>query len=492
MDNLVWPSIAGAPFTGSHVLAKANMALLNLFRASGLGPALVASMGDPLNAASLRTFFTNRSIASGMASMADSVKYAVAAVAKGIGREEQHVMAMMHTAAEGMLHYMIADGAPMSGAVRATAGLSQAVYNIGFVQRWWNGIRFGSVLATGKDFGMAAGQAFDKLMPGQQAHLRQFGITPEEWDVIRKAPLMDYRGSGMLTAEAVAGMDPEAFRALHPKSGTATEGQLKRIREDVSAKFSNLAHVTAEMAVATPTRIMQAAYIKPGSQGTIGGAAMAHFRLFRGFADALFGHHTAREMMGYHAERPKNLPELFMRIFTDPKAGQLSGIIGLMTGITAAEWLRRRYNDGKFPVTAEEAGGQIAEAFLGSGAFGFQASLLEPLWSRAVSGRSLESSLKNMMGLSMNHADNLFTTGQDLLQIAMAEDSYERDKKARKLGRDAFKSAYALVPFRNLWYTKWATDYMIRDNLNRWIDPEYQARMDMAKEREEYKRRAGY
>lgn len=168
------------------------------------------------------------------------------------------------------------------------------------------------------DLGSWSKRSFADLPEGRQTWFKQFGITADDWDFMRKADLFENPdGYKMLTPEAVERIsldslkshpDVKAANAKVKARGSALTKEkrlniLKKKRQQIIDKFNTSVHRYSQMAVSEPTQRTRAQMLRGSKPGTIMGESWKSLMTYKTFAMTVFKDHLMRNVQGFSASK---------------------------------------------------------------------------------------------------------------------------------------------------------------------------------------------
>lgn len=453
----VWPIVSGeGSVSDSKALAAVSETMINFIRMGDLGGMALNSFGDLNNAASTLSYFGDRSNAGFFQNTYNSVAYFVKHLGRGLSAEEKRFAAKELGVLLDGIHMPVSNMFSDSILPGMAAKATQRAYWLFGTQWMQNRIRMNSMAATAVGYGQRAAKTFDKLPEGMQAALRQFNISPEEWDIIRQGKT-DFRGDTAISTEAI-----RALPDIDAKTRTA-----------VADKYGRLVAEIANLCVTTPTAATRAIATQGLKRGTWKGEAFRHLLLFRSYPISYMRNHLGRELHGYHPDRV-GTAEAILRMFKEPGSGSLAGVSRLIGGGLFYGAISVALSDlaqGKQPLVPHDAksfGVFFKDAFTRSGALGLYGDLVSGQIADYTSGTDY---LFNLLGPSARRLGQ----AADVAVNAVRGDFGPAERKAWRL-------FYSTIPGRNLFYTRWATDYLILNRIAEMLNPGYLQRMEQGQE----------
>lgn len=383
-------------------------------------------------------------------------------------------------------------GLPISEASREYAGpgiagrLALGLMKHGGHNFWTDKMRVNVAAYHGMIDWANRGKAFEQLEPGRQALLSMFGLGPKEWDVMRtmeghETPF----GQNAFQPADIQDMPKEKFASLAPEG--ASDKQLYNAREDVFRKYRNMIGELADRATVSPSAEMRAVLAMGTHAGTPIGEVVRSFGELKGFLYNYMKNHFYGGLVGADAD-PHNVGwgQAMWKMATGRGGsayGRMARLVATMVGLAYIKNTIQDVAAGKTPEnpTGDHWSDAMLRAF-GGGALGPMSDLLTsqtylsadakwPDYVGALAGPTIETA--GDMGtafLSMAKHGAKYAT----------QEGYDSDKFFNDMGVDTShlaSSAYRSVPYNNLLWTKWATDYLFYDNLMDLMNPGYKDRM---------------
>lgn len=481
IQNNMWPTITGEASVSSDVaVASMSGAWRNLQRMSDLGGMFIASFNDINNAAARIAFTGGRSTSDYFQATAHVARELFENIGKGTSKDAKTLAVENGILLEGV-HIPPATAWADTETPGRLARATRMAFQY-FGTNWHtNRLRVASLTASTTRYGMHADVAFPDLPAGMQATMLEYGLTPQDWDIVRQnAEMRDYRGVPALTTKAIADL-PDSVLDKHPAikrvldSGGSDEAVKRARREQrqrMADAYSTLLSDVADAAVTAPTALTKTFTSGGGQkQGSLIGEMSRHFFLFRTYSLAYMERHLGQVLHGYHPDRVGNAAAI-ARMFADPKQGQLTSLAGLISGglfygalsVAAADFITQ----GKFrplPETPEDFAKITLAAFTRSGSVG----LYNDLFSQHVTERT--DFANYFIGLLGPSFGKIADAG-DVLFRAITKGWSDRET------RDAWRLAYQSAPGRNLFYTRWFTDNLIYHNVAEAIRPGHKADLE--------------
>jgi hypothetical protein len=384
---------------------------------TSLGSAVISSVGD-VGTQMITRAFNGLPVANVMGDITKAMTTAGRREAVGAGMVLDEAMHVLHTQAR-----MVGD---ISGP-EITRYITDRVLTISGLTPWTRAGRHSFGLSFMREFAEQADKAFDGLHPLMQDTMRRAGIGPEEWNVIRSAPLHG---------------DIDGGRILRPK-------EIDAIDPALAERYLAMVHSETEHAVPTGSHRSHT-FLVHGRPGTFWGEVSRNFAQFKGFAAHFAIMHGMRVHMLLASQ------DKAMRARGAAYAG---GLLISTTLLGALAWQLKSLSNGRDPRRMDDAEFWGA-ALLQGGGLGIMGDFLFADVNRF--GGGLGAMLAGPLGAKMSELRN-FAVG-NALEGATGEDA--------KFGREAVKFGASLVPGGSIWYLRLAYQRMVVDQLQWLADPE--------------------
>ena len=358
-----------------------------------------------------------------------------------VTRIAKDVAGMMVSERDGkaaIAHGLIADGwAQVAGqAYRYTgehfrrgtmATVADGVMRLSLLKPWTEANQW----AFGKEFVTSLGRLADRelvdLPDGMRGTFERYGVTPEQWDAVRKSGLDDWNGAASINlAKAARSGDQDAASALH--------------RMIVSER---------DLAVISPN-VRDRARLRMGTQpGTILGEIDRALTLYKTFPVTF---------MMKHAERMAAMRSIDGRI-----GYGLSLFVG-MTALGASSMMAKDIAKGRDPRSMDSWEAWVAAAAQGGG-LGILGDFLFEDQSRA--GHSLATTAAGpVVGL-----------GADITQLTIGQAQRAVRGDDVTIGGDAVRFAQRYTPGASMWWGRLVLERTLWDQLSLMVDPKAAKRM---------------
>lgn len=278
------------------------------------------------------------------------------------------------------------------------------------------------------------------------ARLLNGGITEKDWAIFQAAGTDVHRGIEFLTIERLQSLDPKSL----PPGVTIDD-----VRQAPS-KLLGFIIAESEMASLSPDLVTRAETTRGLPRGTLSGECARAFFLFRSFPIAMMEKHFRRaRFLAKHGTRADQL-------------SYAAGIIVATTFFGAISLQVQNLLNGK-DLQDMESREFWLNAFTKGGGLGFLGDFI-------ANGLS-ENARMGAWGLSSILGPQLTTVvdAADIVNSAMGEALYDRELSTASR---AIRIVRSHTPFINLWYTSTAIDRAVMNDLQEYLSPGYNRRME--------------
>lgn len=308
------------------------------------------------------------------------------------------------------------------GGPQWTQYIADRVLTVSGLSPWTQAARHAFGMAFQVETGARVGSAFDQLPEALRNTFRRYGISPREWDLMRKAPL--HEGKLLRPAEIAA-----------------------RIDEHLAERFLEMIQAETEYAVPSGSHRSRTALIDQNRPGTLIGEVVRSFAQFKSFSSVVVFLHGARwwGMMTGGAKA---------------QGAAYGGALLLSTTLFgAAAYQMKQVVAGREPLAVDTADFWGA-AMLQGGGLGIYGDFLFSNLNRYGSGFST-----TFGGPLVERLDDFWTlTAGNAVQLASGEKTH--------FGRELVRFAKGNIPGGNIWYLRLAWEREVMDQLQWLADPE--------------------
>lgn len=292
--------------------------------------------------------------------------------------------------------------------------------------RWSFGMEFLGTL------GDNAGKAFNDLDPNLRGAMERYGISDQDWDVIRATPL--YEDSG---AQFLRGMDIEARTDLNPDRARA-----------LANKVISMVETETNRAIPSVSERGRSVLIDRTKPGTFAGELLRSGAMYKNFGVSLFMNNIMFGMTKKGKGRASYFADLII-------STTLMGALALQL---------KEMGKGRDPRPMEGPEFWTA-AILQGGGFGIFGDFLFSDVNRF--GKSLGETMAGpVVGLG---SDIIRLAAGNLQEAAYGEDTNFAGEAVRMISRYA--------PGTSLWYARLAMERLIFDQIQLMVDPKYQSKI---------------
>lgn len=370
----------------------------------------------------------------------------------------------------------------------ALAKFNQQVMKMSGHSWWSNRIRTNSLAADAYRYANSLGKSLADLPEGQQRALRQFGIGDKEWEVIRGVAPSDLgNGNKGLVTSDILDHDLKNFTSL-ANGANPSVGALTRARGDLAASYRNLMGEMADRSTSAPS-IANQAVMQMGRipAHTLMGELYRGALQLKGFAVNYMRNQVGRELYGYSQDK-MGFPEAMATMLKGSTPGGKSARAGLAklvaTGVGFG-YISNTLRDvatGKSveDPTGEHWGDAMKRAFARQ-SLGLYSDFL---FAEVPENSSMWDRIGHMTGPEFGFASDTFNNTTKLMSHLdkAAEDGRDETDNFYKDAQRAFSTTYRNTPGTSLFWTKYAMDYLVLNNISEMLNPGYQHRLQSRSE----------
>ena len=338
-----------------------------------------------------------------------------------------------------------------------TAGTTSAITNIFFKMtglRWWTDqLRTGFARARSHDLALQSDKPWSDIGEDLQRVLGLYGVDEDQWKILQKAVELGDDGRQYMTPESVNQLPNEAFTDYAKAQGwKTTPRNLSRARDKIVAGFRSYFYDRSTMAVIEPDATTRS-YLHGGTRaGTVEGELLRHLTLFKSFTASVIQKPLAREIYGKGAMSIREMG-----------SSEMLGLANLIVWNIAFGYLAMTTKDlakGRTPRDPSDYKTFLAAAAQGGG-FGIYGDFLFGDMKNRYGGGAISTLAGPTAG-----------TVEDIVDI------FQRLRDGDDAAAQTFRTALNNTPFINIFYTKWALDYLILNQISEHLSPGYLKRME--------------
>lgn len=472
-DNQIAEVDGSANLVKSHNLHKATFVVKALNQMHDLGSSLWASAADLTNA-SLQlqhVFGTNKNL---MQLHADTLGQIMRG---GTAEEGQAIARMSHVGSEsfsGAVLSRFMEGDRLDGKF---SKFSSRVANATLLPQWTSEGKQAVAAMFSNMLGHNHHLPYAALDANLQRAFSEYGISPQFWDAMRKnvwgqetmrhAPerLGDkagaYGGLKFITADSVSEISDDAVKSLMPKGVSVTESNVRRFRDELQSTFDNFANDTASRSFITDSARGRALRQMGTTKGTALNSAVSLVMQYKAYAMEFTMQTLARETYGQGVEsslsrHPLKFAKEYGQIVGKQLGkGQVPTPVKLLVGMTLmgafGMMTSNAFKGLKTDFTKSET---WKSAFLKGGGLGMYGDFLFA---------NYDAYGNNFLTKSLGPSATRISDAATLFAKMRTFDASTGDQLAKIVENE--------TPFLNLFYTKFATDYLFLHQLHEALQP---------------------
>ncbi len=383
------------------------------------------------------------------------------------GEERKAVADALDVGARSAAAHLTARFAASDGPMGWASWAQRLFYKVNGFEFWIDGAREGLAATLASVWGRQADRAWSALEAGTREDFQRFGIDEGAWNLLRKGAAELSDGRRYLTTDAVEAVTDEDLLAWSGKAVDADDADalaraVDDAREDLRLRFQTMVSSVLDDTM-TEARARERVGLTRGLKpGTVAGEAMRTFTQFWSFSQAVIGRHLAPAMRGYAGQSPVAL---------------MAHLIVASTALGYLSLQMKQLAKGREPRGLENddgdslAGSLFIASLLQGGGLGIYGDFLFGEANRS----GLPATVSSLMGPAVGDAERLF----QIVNQAVWGDGAEKVDAAG----DATKWGITMLPGANLWYTRWALDYLVLWRMQEAMSPGYLQRYERRVER---------
>lgn len=333
------------------------------------------------------------------------------------------------------------------------AKLQNKFFKLNALSWWTDGKATGAGLIMAHNLARNTGKGFDKLDEALRNSLIRYDIGAKEWDAIRRANTRLSGDTPYLTPDAIQTLPDDVIRPL-AKDGSAKA--IQRARDDLEIGLRSFFSEEVATAVTMGSARERAIATWGTKPGTAVGEAVRFVMQFKLYPIIYATRHITREV----------------------NRGGAFGISHLIVSTTILGYLSQSAKEiakGREPRDPNNWK-TWAAAMQQGGGLGIYGDFLFGEYNRFGGG-----ALETLMGPAVGTASDILRAfGEFKEGISEGQPA----EGAKKSGAALFRVGVNNVPFVNLFYTKYALDYLILYQISESINPGYLRRMERRIEKE--------
>lgn len=311
--------------------------------------------------------------------------------------------------------------------------------------QWWNSHgRYAAAAGMSNFMAEESGKAFAQLTPDFQRVLGQYNIKAADWDVIRRAQQEMVDGRGHITAEAIAD------RTVADKLSLMITDQTDFMQLEPSRKTQSM------------TLLMSGA-----PAGTLWGEMIRAMMLFKSFSVAYTERIVGRELFGRGFEHDAGLARDAMGALRNGQ-GEAFGLVNLILWSTLAGYGSMTLKDiAKGQTPRDITPKTFFAAMVQGGGAGIYGDFLFGSVNR-FGGHTLDTLAGPVIGTAAGGIDWWLKVRGEL----------EKGEVKPDVAAGVLKGIVNNTPGTNLFWTKWAVDYLLMYRMQEWLNPGHLQRVE--------------
>ena len=354
---------------------------------------------------------------------------------------------------------MVARNDAAAGIPGLLTSLTQKYFKLNGLQWWTDRLRTTFALSRSHGLALNAGKSYTDLRTGLRRTLNLFGIDEPKWDLLRKGKTNEADGRAYLTPEAVNTLPDEAFAEYFKTVGRKfNKTSVRKLKVDLQDQFRAYYQDRATMAVIEPDARIRATLLRGTNPGTIEGTFFRQIALFKSFTASVIQKPIAREIHG----RSPEVSSAFQKLMKNGN-GELAGLAQLLAWNTLFGYAAMSLKDlakGKTVRDPDDWRTWMA-AMVQGGGLGIYGDFLFGDMKNRYGGGPASTLLGPAAG-----------TAGDILDII------QRARDGDPIAAKAFRTLTNNTPYLNLFYTKWALDYLFLWRISDSLSPGYLRRLE--------------
>lgn len=350
---------------------------------------------------------------------------------------------------------------------------------------WDNGLRVRSLVADGYRYWTLRDKSFAQLAAPVRDTFAEFGIDEKSWDVIRKSDGTKLDNDKFVYEPSdIRSLPLEKFKAL--VGGAApSDAQLSRARERLTSQYRSLLGEKADRDVSAPSIANQANVglgYERARPGTISGELWRGALQLKGWVFNYMHNHMGRELHGYGefggnyrttGQAIVDMVRVWDKDNYNPRAlGGMARLVAAGVPIALASNALRNLAAGKAPEDPTTLGAWL-HAFERQSFGLYSEFLLQDVRPDSTIGERLYDMAS---GPEISFYSDIVNSGFRLAAQAESEEGITPEKLGSD-EREWFQALWRRVPATQLFWDKFAFDYMVQNNLSEMMNPGYQQRL---------------
>jgi hypothetical protein len=488
LSKNLWPEITGEiNIPANHMFAKISLIGRQVQMLGQLVNSVLSSMNDIPNYASVMRYTGDRTQGNYFSGMAEAVQNLVGNISKKPNPEQTQMISEM-----GILLDSLHSGLAQTGETTLSTGgdLSnwvRTLFKYNLQSFWSDSFRKGAALGTANRHASHMHLSFDQLPEGMQSLFNQFNMGKVEWDALRGTTAkLDSQGRSYLTPQHVDEIPDKVIdsfpevkqridQILHkhgggPQAQKYIESARKNARIQLQDNYRTLFNTVARWATTEPGAIERGILRQGTKPGTPEGELFRHAGMYKSFIVSTMRNHLGRELYGYGVDKLPIHKALFNMI-KDPNGSSFGGMANLIVFGTLFGYGSMALKDlakGRKPRTPTDAA-SFAKIFAASAAQSGAAGIYGDFLFGELKSRFGHGYVETLMGP---------TAGNFSDAIELFRSVRDGDDAGAKAFSFMLNNTPGVNSTKNLFYTKWAMDYLLIYRMQEMMNPGYLRRME--------------
>ena len=422
---------------GQANFAKAAGATRHIITAAKLGSAMLSAITDPIYGRTTRKF-------NGIPAI--KMLNSTLSTLNPADQSHRELAAHLGVVMDGWAQQALA-GSRYAGELDPSgkaSKVSEVVLRASGLVTWTNAQR----QAFGLDFyyhlGQQVGKSFDEIEPKFKSMLERYGITSDDWAVIKQAELETVGSSSYFRPQNIYNLGIDARRA-----------------DDLVTKITEALHTEMDFATPTPDSRVRAMTTGGQQRGTVIGEGARFLTMYKSFA---------LNQMATHLQRGDWKYKFWLGI--------------QLTLLGAAALQLKEIAKGREPRDMASPGFWGAAVLQGGGA-GIFGDFIQTVSGSNRYGHGFLATAAGPAGSMVDDVAKLTASA-----VGAGVDAYTGEET--NFGRESLNVLKQYIPGNSLWYTRLLTERLLWDNLQQMVDEDAQDNWDTYEDKLETERNQGY
>lgn len=453
IKKTLWPNLTGeSRVPGNAMAAKVSSIVRAQQQMSKLGAAVLSAIADiPFFGSEMR--YQGGSMLRGMGEAMGGLLEGKTSV------EQKELLGMLGVMHDGMKASVAARFDASDAIPGRVAKATQLFFKLSGLRWWTDKLRSTAALSMSHRLASHRSKGWGELGEDLQRVLGQHGIEADKWDILRAGVAKQADGRDYMTPEGIDDLADDVFAGYLEKRGMkATPARIRDLRTEIKDQFRSYFHDRSTVAVIEPDARTRATLLRGTQPGTVEGEFLRHIMLFKSFVASVIQKPIARELYG----RTANVDGQLLKALKNGN-GEMTGLAQLIVWNTAFGYLAMSAKDmakGRQPRDPDSVKTWMA-AMAQGGSLGIYGDFLFGDMKNRFGG----SALSTLAGPSAGTFDDVV-------------DLFQRFRDGDDTAAQTFRFVQNNTPFINMFYTRWAMDYLVAYRIQEAINPGYLRRME--------------